>query len=94
MGEQPNRDPTYIKELLKQNPEYVEKREQLKKDIEDAAWESATNVIDVYIEAGRIAEAERQAQEAINNWEEEGKTDIISDFKIWLKSKNIDLDKE
>ena len=67
-------------------------REQLRQKYEDAAWTTATRVISVCLESGAMAEAKRQAQEAIINWQEEGKTEIIGRFKEWLKSKDIDLD--
>jgi len=82
-----------MREQFNQNLENIAKRKQLKQNIEDVAWKSATNAISGCIEFGEIAEAEHQAQEAINNWKEENELEIIGKFKEWLKNKNINLDK-
>ncbi len=67
-------------------------REELKQKYEDTAWKSATDVINVFIQSGETARAKNHALAAIENWQAEGKTEIIDRFKEWLKSKDIDPD--
>ena len=67
-------------------------KEELRQKYEDFSWNSATRIIEAFVDAGKIIEAKQQARDALNNWEMEGKIEIINEFKEWLKGKNINLD--
>ncbi len=68
--------------------------EKLRQKYEDIAWESATKIVEAFIESQEINEAKKQAQKAIIDWQKEGKTEVINKFKDWLKDKNINLDED
>ena len=68
--------------------------EILKPNFDDMIWKSATSVVTIHIEAGKMSEAKKQARKSIDNWREENKTEMIDKFKMWLKDNNIELDKE
>ncbi len=66
-------------------------KEELRQKYEDISWSSATESIDSFLELGEIESAKKIAREAINNWEEEEKTEIINKFKAWLQEKKLEI---
>ncbi|MFA4942410.1 MAG: hypothetical protein WC564_02115 [Patescibacteria group bacterium] len=59
--------------------------EQLKVNYEATAKKIAAETVTTLVNGGDLDEAKEFAQKAINDWQEEGKKDIIDDFKKWLK---------
>ena len=66
--------------------------ERFKQKQEDMAWNTATRFIEICLKDGHTNEAKRMAEKTIEDWEAEGKPEVISKFKEWLKARGMNLD--
>lgn len=66
--------------------------EGLRKNYETISWEVALRTVTIYIDSNSIKEAIGFANKTIDDWDKEGKKDIIINFKKWLAEKGLSLE--
>lgn len=68
-------------------------KEKLKTNYEKYSMDAAKDTILALKKGDMIAEAKKIALEAIDDWEQENKHELVEKFKKWLREQEIILDK-